>query len=118
VHKFMSRLDLEADVDAYLTNAYTLEAGKVFAYTRTDGTMAVSDTGQGTLYYLKAERVDDSTGLDLVQNTGTDITLDLRWMDWVIRYAAMRACMDKGSDEALAKAQVFKQQINTLPSKD
>lgn len=115
----MSRLDLEADVDAYLTNAYTIEGGKVFAYTRTDGVMTISDTGAGTLYYLKSDRVDEDTGLDLVQNTGTDTTLDLRWYDWVIRYAAFRACADKGSDEWLSKANVFKQQVNnTLPSKD
>ena len=115
----MNRLDLEADVDAYLTNAYTVESGSVFAYSRSNGVMTLNDSGQGTLYYLKADRVDSSTGIDLVQNTGTDTTLDLRWMDWILRYAAKRACEDKGSDEYLAKANVFKNQVNSvLPSKD
>jgi hypothetical protein len=118
-YRLGNKLKYDQDTEPIVNNGYSVETGKLYAYKREDDILSVLDTGQGTLYYLKSDRVDVDTGLDLVQNTGTDTTLDLRWYDWVIRYAAFRACADKGSDEWLAKAQVFKQQVNnTLPSKD
>lgn len=89
------RASLDDDFMPWITNFYTLEAGKLYAYQRTAGTLSALNGGTGTLYYIKAERLD-SNGADVASNTTPDITLDRRWHDACVLYAASRAALDKG----------------------
>lgn len=88
------RASLEDDFMPSLTNFYVIEKNKLYNYKRTAGVLAVSFTGIGLLYYLKADRID-SSGVDVAANTAPDTVVD-RWaIDACVLYAAGRACFDK-----------------------
>jgi hypothetical protein len=118
--KLESRIKFQQDSEPIIIRGYAIDAGKLYAYVREDvGTPAVytlnlQESGTATLYYLKADRVNTSTGKDLDINSGTDTTLDMRWRNWVLRYAAQRACEDKGSEEWLVKSQIFKKSADEV----
>ena len=88
------RASLDDDFMPWITNFYVVEAGKIYAYTRTSGTLAALGSGTGTFYYIKADRVD-TNGADVASNTTPDITLNRRWYDACVLYAASRAAFDK-----------------------
>jgi hypothetical protein len=93
------RISLDDDFMPSLTNFYVIEGGKIYAYVRAAGVLAVLSSGSGTFFYLKADRVD-SNGVDVATNTLPDITID-RWViDACVLYAAGRACMDKSIIDA------------------
>lgn len=88
------RASLDDDFMPWITNFYVLEGLKLYAYQRTAGTLAVLASGTGTFYYIKADRLD-TNGVDVAANTTPDTTLDRRWHDACVLYAASRAALDK-----------------------
>lgn len=120
------KADFDLDIDRRIERAYSIEADgsspqvySLFAYERSSGTLSLLNSGTGTLYYLKAERID-SNGADVVPNTTPDITIDRRWHDVCVLYAAGRACWDKSimdnSPEWELKGNKFKAQaMDMLP---
>lgn len=106
--KIKSQLD--ADLDPYLDNGYAIDGGKIYVYQRVAGTLTLLNTGTATLHYLKADRIDPTTGAEVAVNTTPDITLNSRWHEACIFYAAYRLCADKGVAEWADKAKVFHEQ--------
>lgn len=88
------RVSLDDDFMPSLTNFFVIEGGKIYAYVRAAGVLAALNSGSGTFFYMKADRID-SNGADVAVNTAPDTTVD-RWaLDACVLYAAGRACLDK-----------------------
>ena len=83
------------DFSPFISNFYVIEAGKLYAYQRTSGTLAILAAGTGTLFYLKADRKDVTTGAEVASNTAPDTTVDGWAIDASVYYAAGAACLDK-----------------------
>lgn len=99
------RKNLAQDLDPYLDAGYAIEGFKLYAYQRAAGTLSQLTSGTGTFYYLKADRKDTTTGSDIAANTVPDTTMDFKFLDAVMYYAASRLADDKGAGEWEVKAQ-------------
>lgn len=49
--------ELDADYDRIISRGFALEAGRIFGYQRTSGTLAILNSGTGHLDYIKADRI-------------------------------------------------------------
>lgn len=115
-YQFGSKADFDSDKQFFINNAYSVESGKIYAYTRTAGVLTLLDAGTATFYYFKADRIVPTTGVDVDVNTAPDTTLDQQWLDPVMLYAAWRLAKDKSSAEWIDKAaQFLEQAYSKLP---
>lgn len=96
--------NLKQDLDPFLDAGYAIEGGFIYPYKRTSGTLALVTTGTGLLYYLKADRKVVSTGADVAVNTAPDTTMDYKFLNAAMYYAASRLASEKGSAEWEIKA--------------
>ena len=97
----------DSDIEPLLDYGFAVEGNKVYAYERTAGTLAAVNSGTATLYYIKNDRVNTSTGAAVVVNTTPDTTIDPQWQEFVVMYAAARLAEDKGAGEWQVKANKF-----------
>lgn len=90
-----NKLDLDNNVDRNVTNAWTIESGKLYAYQ----SGAVLTAGTGTLYYLAADQV--------TQNSSTDILLSRQFWD-VLRDLACYYALSERPTATLAPPQMYR----------
>lgn len=110
--------DLKQDLDPYLDAGYAIEGGKLYAFQRSAGTLSQLTSGTGTLYYIKSDRLDVSTGAVIAVNSTSDTQIDGTWHNFLIEYSAYRLAEAKASGEYLEKATIYKQSAdNILPTK-
>lgn len=102
VYKPLSKADIESDQFYQYNTVYAIEGNTLYAYVRTNGTLGTA-TGTGTLYYVKQDRKDATTGAEAGANTAPDTTVDASYHEALTAYACALACFDKsmlGDDEA------------------
>ena len=114
VYAYRTKNDLDADFDPYLDYGFAIDGGKIYVYKRTTGTLTILSSGSAALFYLKSDGIDPSTGSDLAPNTTPDITLNVRWYEPCLLYAAWRLCADKGDASWLDMAKDFKAQAESF----
>lgn len=100
--------DLRQDLDPYLDAGYAIEGGKIYAFQRSAGVLSQLTSGTGTLYYIKSDRLDTSTGSALAVNSTSDTSIDATWHNFLIEYSAYRLAEAKSSGEWQEKAVVYK----------
>lgn len=97
----------DSDIEPLLDYGFAIEGNKVYAYERSAGTLSAINSGTATLYYIKNDRVNTSTGAVVATNTAPDTTVDPQWNEFVVMYAAARLATDKGAGEWQIKAETF-----------
>ena len=108
---------IETDLKVQAVRVFTVLGGNILASQRTNGAMANSGSLGFKMYYMKADRVDATSGAFVAVKTAPDTVLSPRWLNACVHYAAYLACIDKGTTEWLDKAKVFQQSaFADLPS--
>lgn len=114
--QFGTKAGFDTDNQFFINNGYSIEGGKIYAYSRVGGVLTLLGSGTGTLYYFKADRVNVTSGADYGVNTAPDTTVDQQWLDACMLYAAWRLAKDQGAAEWVLKAQQFLEQaVSKLP---
>ena len=88
---------LDFDVKKFALRGFAIEGDKVYVYLRTAGTLTLQNSGTATLYYIKSDRIDYSSGSEVAVNTAPDITLNAWANDACTYYAAGVAILDQAS---------------------
>lgn len=114
VYKYGLKNEWDADDQFFLNNTYAIEGNKIYAYERSAGTLTLLNSGTGTFYYVKHDRMDTSTGTTVVVNTTPDTTINAQWHEFLIAYAAARLAQDKGAGEWTEKVQTLMSQAMAL----
>lgn len=107
----------DSDMEPLLDYGFAIEGNKVYGYERAAGVMAVLSTGTATLYYIKADRTNTTTGAVVAANTSPDTTIDPQYHDFLVGYAAARLAQQKGAGEWVVKAPTLMQMaLGLLPN--
>jgi len=115
-YMFGSKAGFDSDNQFFINNGYAIEGGKIYVYGRSGGVLSLLNSGTGTLYYFKADRVNVTSGADYGVNTAPDTIVDQQWLDACMLYAAWRLAKDQGAAEWVLKAQQFLEQaVSKLP---
>lgn len=97
----------DSDIEPLLDYGFAIEGNKVYAYERSAGVLSAINSGTATLYYIKHDRMNTSSGVTVVVNTAPDTTIDSQFHEFLISYAAARLAQDKGAGEWAVKAQAL-----------
>lgn len=113
IYSLHIKSELDADFDRFLDNGFAIDGNKLYVYQRNSGTglLPIVAGLNVTLHYLKADRLDATTGSDVAVNTAPDTTLNSRWHELALLFAAWRLCVDKGAAEWIEKGQVFRDRM-------
>lgn len=94
-----NKLDADNDVNKNLSYIFTVEAGKIYVYIRSAGTLTKQSSGTGVFYYLASDQV--------TQNSATDILLSRQFWDVLRDLAVWFALTEKPDPNVKAPPQMF-----------
>lgn len=78
-----------------------------------DGSLIVRHSNSGTLYYIKSDRKNVTTGANVAVNSTSDTSIDTTWHPFLIDYAAAWLAQNKSSGEWLEKAPIYLSQAES-----
>lgn len=108
---------IDQEVDPFKDNVYTVVGKTVTLYRRVSGVYTAWNSGDAIVRYIKSERIDSSTGAVGTANTlvnGGDITIDLKWHQPCVLYAAYFACMEHGGEDRINMGQRFLSELKQM----